>query len=339
MEKPQNGYYGKLRPQNLLPLALVLVLLIGGGIFMITMPGHSFAGKLEPLTDSEKTIATRLRQHIEKLAIEIGERSVRRPGTLPATADYLVALLKELGYTVTTQEVKTAGQSLHNVEAELQGSNRRNEIVVVGAHYDSVTGCPGANDNGTGVASALEIARLLVAQKPSRTLRFVFFVNEEPPYFQTDEMGSYCYAGHCKSRGDNIAGMLSLETIGYYSDAKGSQDYPFPFSLMYPDTGNFIGFVADLKSRKFLCDCISSFRNHTKFPSEGISAPDFIPGIGWSDQWAFWHYGYPAIMITDTAPYRYPFYHTPGDTADKIDYDRTARVTAGLARVVEDLSQ
>jgi Zn-dependent M28 family amino/carboxypeptidase len=168
-------------------------------------------------------------------------------------------------------------------------------------------------------------------------MRFVAFVNEEPPFFQTNEMGSYVYAKRARQRKENIIAMLSLETIGYYSDEQGSQKYPFPFSLFYPNVGNFIGFVGNLESKKLVHRAIASFRKKTKFPSQGIAAAQWLPGIGWSDQWAFWKENYPAIMITDTAPYRYPYYHTASDTANNIDYECTARVVAGLKHVVLDL--
>jgi Zn-dependent M28 family amino/carboxypeptidase len=184
----------------------------------------------------------------------------------------------------------------------------------------------------------LELARLLRRQPLARTIRFVAFANEEAPFFQTEGMGSWVYARHARGRGEQIVAMLSLETIGYYSDAKGSQQYPFPFGIFYPQVGNFIGFVGNTASRALVRRSIGSFRRHTAFPSEGTAAPGWLTGIGWSDQWAFWQEGYAAIMVTDTALFRYAQYHTPYDTPDKIDYDRTARVVVGLARVLADLA-
>jgi Zn-dependent M28 family amino/carboxypeptidase len=165
----------------------------------------------------------------------------------------------------------------------------------------------------------------------------VLFVNEEPPFFATDGMGSFVHAKRAKERNEKIVAMLSLETMGYYSETKGSQHYPFPFSYLYPDTGNFIGFVGNLKSGALVRKIVRLFREHAEFPSEGIAAPAFIPGIGWSDHWSFWQHGYPALMVTDTAPFRYRHYHTPEDTEDKIDYEKLARVTIGLKAVVEGL--
>jgi Zn-dependent M28 family amino/carboxypeptidase len=173
---------------------------------------------------------------------------------------------------------------------------------------------------------------------PNKTLRFVAFVNEEPPYFLSGEMGSQVYARRCKERGDKISAMISLETIGYFSDAPNSQTYPSPgLGLFYPQVGNFIGFVSNVKSRALLRRVITLFRKHAKIPSEGASLPAFIPGVSWSDQWSFWQHGYPAIMVTDTALFRYPYYHSSNDTPDKLDYDRFALVVSGIEKTIDEL--
>ena len=190
-------------------------------------------------------------------------------------------------------------------------------------------------DNGSGVAAMIELAHLLKESKPARTLRFVAFVNEEPPFHHSDAMGSRQYARRSNERGENVVAMFSLETIGWYSDRPGSQRYPFPLNFFYPATGNFLAFVSNLGSRALLHETIASFRRHAELPSEAVAAPAFIPGVDWSDHWSFWKEGNAALMVTDTAPFRYPFYHTPEDTPDKIDFDRLARVVAGVERVVE----
>ena len=197
-----------------------------------------------------------------------------------------------------------------------------------------------ANDNGSGVAAMLALARRF-AQTPAQcTLRFVAFVNEEPPYFLSEQMGSFVYAGRCKARGDEISAMISLETIGYFSDAPHSQTYPAPgLGVFYPTVGNFIGFVANVHSRALLRRSIAFFRKHAGVPSEGAALPAFIPGVSWSDQWAFWQHGYPGIMVTDTAPFRYPHYHSATDTPDKLDYDRFTLVVSGMEKVIEGLDK
>jgi Zn-dependent M28 family amino/carboxypeptidase len=182
------------------------------------------------------------------------------------------------------------------------------------------------------VAAVIELAQALRSWAPQRTWRFALFVNEEPPFFASDQMGSQLHARTARARNERIVAMFSLETIGYYSDAPGSQRYPFPFNLFYPDRGNFLAFVANLRSRALLHQTIATFRAQAQFPSEGVAAPAFIPGVDWSDHGSFWEQGYPALMITDTAPYRYPHYHTARDTPDRVDYERLARVVQGLER-------
>jgi Zn-dependent M28 family amino/carboxypeptidase len=169
-------------------------------------------------------------------------------------------------------------------------------------------------------------------------MRLVFYVNEELPWFATEKMGSLVHANGLALGERDVVAMLSLETVGWYSDAPGSQRYPFPFKLLYPSTGDFIAFVANPRSRSLLHRVIGSFRRHAAFPSEGAVALESIAGVSWSDQWAYWKFGWPAVMVTDTAPFRYPHYHTLRDTPDKLDYDRLARVVKGLEGVARDLA-
>jgi len=314
------------------------LLLLWGWFTMIRMPGKSYRGILPVLTEQELILRDMLRRDVEKLAGFIGERNVALYVSLSTAADFLEASLVAVGYEVLRQAYEVDGKTCYNLEVELTGANQVDEFVIIAGHYDSVTGCPGANDNATGSAALLALARAFAGKMTARSLRFVFFVNEEPPYFQTPQMGSLVYAKRCRKRGEKVSAMLSLETIGYYSDGKGSQSYPFPFSLLYPSTGNFIAFVGNISSRKLVRTVVALFRRHAKFPSEGVAVPGTIPGIGWSDHWAFWQEDYPGVMVTDTAPFRYPYYHNPGDTLDKIDYDRLALVVAGLKGVVAELA-
>lgn len=301
--------------------------------YMISVPGASWSGELKPLTAEERELAAALREHVTVIASR--EHNVFRLPMLEQAAQYIENALDMAGYFPLGAQRFTAGTtSVRNIEVEVKGGSRASEIVIVGAHYDSAAGAPGANDNGSGVAATLELARLLRESRPARTLRFVLFVNEEPPFFKSEAMGSRVYARRAKDRGENIVAMLSLETIGYYGDQPGSQRYPFPLGLFYPSTGNFIAFVSNLRSRALLHEVIASFRLHARFPSEGAAAPAWLPGVDWSDHASFWEEGYPALMVTDTAPYRYPHYHSAADTPDKVDYERLARVVAGLHRAL-----
>lgn len=304
---------------------------------MVILPGKSYRGPLPPLQREEVLLSERLRQHVGYLAGTVGERNMAHYSSLARAAEYVRAELGKAGFPVSEQSYSVDGKVVANLEAEVKGATAPQEIVIIGAHYDSAPGTPGADDNASGVAALLELARRSANLHPARTLRFVAFVNEEAPYFQGDQMGSVVYARRSKERREKIVAMVSLETIGYYSDQPESQLYPAPLGRLYPDTGNFIGFVSNWNSQSLLRTAIGAFRGSTRFPSEGVAAPALIPGIGWSDQWAFWQEGYPALMVTDTALYRYPHYHQPSDTPEKIDYDRLARVVPGLGKVIEEL--
>jgi Zn-dependent M28 family amino/carboxypeptidase len=301
------------------------------------MPGRNPTTTAK-LTESEVALRAELVADVRALASEIGERNTMRYAQLNATADFIEASLTRAGLMPRRVSYDVRGRACHNIEVEIRGA--RPEVLVVGAHYDSVFGSPGANDNASGVAGMLALARRFAGKPSGQTLRFVAFVNEEPPYFQTAEMGSLVYARRCQERGDPIAGMISLETIGYFSDAPRSQTYPAAgLGFFYPTTGNFIGFVANTRSRALLRAAVSAFKNEGKLPCEGAALPAAIPGIGWSDQWSFWQCGYPAIMVTDTAPFRYPHYHSNTDTPDKLDYDRFALVVSGMEGVIRELAK
>ena len=315
-------------------LAVIPLVILAGIWFVTGMPGSSWSGPLPPLTDKERLIHDNLKHHVTELAGRIGERNVWRTGSMAAAASYIRAEFEAAGYEINIQSFPSRGETLNNLEAVLPGHDAADEIIVVGAHYDSVAGSPGADDNASGVAALLELARLLAGTTLSRSVHFVAFANEEAPFFYGDEMGSNLYAARAQAQGKRIEAMLSLETMGYFTDEPGSQRYPFPFSLFYPDTGNFIGFVGNLASRALVRQAIGAFRASTPFPSDGVAAPSGIEGIHWSDHWSFWEAGYPAIMVTDTAPFRYPHYHEATDTSEQLDYSGFARVTSGLVEVI-----
>lgn len=318
---------------------IVALALAGLGVwFMTSMPGRSYRGAFDTLSAGERATHDQVRRHVWVLAGEIGERNLWKPAALDAAAAYVTSELRRSGLDVQAQAYDVAGRTVNNLEAERRGTVAPAEIVVVGAHYDSIAGCPAANDNASGVAAMLEIARLLRDVPCGRTIRYVAFVNEEPPFFFTSNQGAVVYAWRCRQRGERIVAMYSLETIGCYLDGRGTQQYPFPFGLFYPNVGNFVAFVGNVSSRRLVRRSVAAFRRHAAFPSEGAAAPGYLPGIFWSDHWAFWRQGYPAVMVTDTAPFRYPQYHTSGDTPDQLDYGRMARVVVGLADVVREIA-
>ncbi|MEX2381324.1 MAG: M20/M25/M40 family metallo-hydrolase [Opitutales bacterium] len=324
----------------LLLLVVLVAVLVYGWAMMIWMPGKSFQGKLPPWTEEEMRLSATLAELVEEIAGEIGERNIQTPDRYHEAADFIEERFHASGYAVKRQTFDVSGVACSNLEAAIRGASRPDEIIVIGAHYDTVPGSPGANDNTSGVAGTLALASLMADSRPGRTVRFVAFANEETPYFYTENMGSLRYARQARENGEKIVGMISLETIGYFSDEQGSQKYPFPLNRFYPSRGNFVGFVTHTRadSRVLLREAIAVFRERTSFPSEGAILPERIPGVGWSDHWAFWQAGYPAFMITDTAPYRYPHYHTEQDTPEKLDYPRMARIVKGIESVVAALA-
>lgn len=301
------------------------------------MPGKSYQGPIVPLDQHGRMVLQGLQTHVNELAGRIGERNLTCYPKLLETGSYVRGAFQGMGYEVESQEYGVGEYRCENLEVEVPGTRIPEEIILVGAHYDSVKGSPGANDNGTGVAALLELARSVARNPLDRTVRFVAFVNEEPPYFQTSVMGSRVYAGRSRQLGERIMLMFSLETMGYYSEAEGSQRYPFPLSFWYPSVGNFIGFVSNLECRTWVRRVIGSFRAQAKVPSEGAALWGGLPGVGWSDHWSFWQEGFPAVMVTDTALFRDPYYHTAFDLPEHIHFEFLTHVVIGLTGVLSDI--
>jgi hypothetical protein len=320
-------------------LVCVLAVVACAVLVMTTMPSHSYQGALPALTPQEAALADRLRTHVATVAQQ--EHNLRNPAALEAVADYVERQLASMGYAVQRQEYTVAGKPVRNLQVIWPSPTAPGQrTVVVGAHYDSAPHTPGANDNATGTAAVLELARSLRRMQDAQAdIMLVLYTNEEPPYFKTSLMGSQVHAKALAAQNARVVAMLSLETMGYYSDVAGSQKYPWPLNLLYPTEGNFIAFVGTTGDLGLVRKVVRSFRSHTAFPSEGIAAPRFIPGVDYSDHAAYIDAGYPAIMVTDTAPYRYPHYHSSQDTPDKVDYERLARVVLGVERVVIDLAR
>lgn len=309
-------------------IGVLVVLPVSVLLWMTAVPGTSHAGPLPPLTQEQAGMAIRLRRDVE--AVARGPRNTEHPTALDQAAAHIERELRASGYVVRPQVFGAAGRLVRNIEAVIEPQTASAATLVVGAHYDSHGDSPGANDNGTGTAALLELARQLAnlrgRGRGSIRIRLVLFVNEEPPFFKSELMGSRLYADRLAQSGEDVLGMLSLETLGYYHDAPGSQHYPAPLSMLYPDTGDFVAFVGSVSSRAFVRRTVRDFRELTPFPSEGGTAPGFVQGIDWSDHWSFERVGIPALMVTDTAPFRYPHYHSSADTPDKIDSSCPRRI-------------
>lgn len=329
---------------RLLWIAPALVACVGAAHwYMLIMPGTPHAGPLPPLTAEERETAAALRRHVDGVASR--PHNTAHPEALEASARYIEERLAGFGLKPRAQRFQSSAQDVRNIEIVLDPNDANPSAIappatlVVGAHYDSYGDAPGANDNGSGTAALLILAERLKRQRPAVTrVRLVFFVNEEPPHFKAETMGSLHYARALAATGETVKGMLSLETLGAYYDAPGTQRYPFPVGLTLPGEGNFVAIVGQLNVRPFATEVIRVFRETTAFPSVGGVAPGFLPGIMWSDHWSFAKFGIPALMLTDTALFRYPHYHLPTDMPDKLDYERLARVTGGIEHIVRSLA-
>ena len=284
-------------------------------------------------------IQDNLRRTVNFLAKEVGPRGYLQVEALNKTADYIRSEFGKYGYTVLEQPYEVEGHTYKNIFVELKGEKPPEKVLVIGAHYDTVMGTPGADDNASGVAGLLELARLLSNRVFDKTIQLVAFTLEEPPFFRSGLMGSQVYAKSLKQKGIDVEGMICLEMIGYFTDEAGSQLYPVPFfRWMYPAKGNFIIIVSNIRSKNFLRRVKSAFKKGTDLPVESLSAFPIVPGIDFSDHRSFWKFKYDAVMVTDTAFYRNPQYHGIGDIPEILDYERMAKVVLGLKSSVEELA-
>lgn len=327
-----------------LPLVLSSALAAAAAAALLAveiMPKSPAGGTLPALTALQSELAQRLRRHVE--AIASSEHNTSTPAALENAARYIEATLAAEGYRVRRQQYNYGGHTVRNLEVTISNAvaGQAPRILIVGAHYDSAPGAPGANDNGSGTAAVLELARLLKAMRPApgTELRFVLFTNEEPPWFMSEGMGSWRHAQELHERGAAVEAALILETIGYYSSDKNSQQYPPGLAKFYPDTGNFLAFVGITESSALVRRTLAAFRATGAFPAEGLAAPGAVQGVTLSDHTSYNAFGYPALMITDTAFLRYPHYHSAQDTPDKVDYASVARIVTGLAQVIETMAQ
>jgi Zn-dependent M28 family amino/carboxypeptidase len=275
-----------------------------------------------------RQIEERLKAHLRALTITIGERSVRYPGRLTAAAEYITAFYEGLGISVHTEPYRYQNMSVANVVAEIASGPEPSARYIVGAHYDSVTGTVGADDNASAVAVQLETARrlqeIIGRAKIDVGVKFVSFALEEPPVYATGAMGSRVYAEKARLRNEKIDGMICLEMVGYTCSEPGCQRYPFPLSFFgYPEDGTFIGIVGNTRSRAFTRELAAAFQKNPHLPVVKLTVPfngRILPAVRLSDHASFWDNGYRAVMVTDSAFFRNPHYHLPSDTMNTLDY-------------------
>ena len=285
-----------------------------------------------------RTTQQRLQDHVKTLTITIGERSVLLPGNLEKTRAYIEKFYQDIGVSVHCEPYPYRNFTVSNVVAQISFCENPTKYYLVGAHYDSVAGTVGADDNASAIAVQLETARHLMMLKDHLemdvTVKFVSFPLEEPPTFGTRHMGSSVYAHNAWKSKEQIDGMICLEMVGYTCHDEGCQDYPFPLMFFdYPKQGNFIGIVGNSKSRKFTNDLFEAFGRNPDLPVIKLTVPVggfLLPSVRLSDHSSFWHRGYKAVMVTDTAFYRNPHYHRISDTMEKLDYAFMAELVKSL---------
>jgi hypothetical protein len=287
----------------------------------------------EPMDRRE--IRQHLETHLRFLSVTLGDRSIYRPEHLQAAADYIFQNFAAMGYAPRRQTFTYQGEAVGNIIA---GDENPDGYYILGAHYDTVAGTPGADDNASGVAVLLEAARLARSLPPPQPWAFIGFACEEPPAFFTPDMGSRVYAKRARRQKAQIRGMLCLEMVGYYSQAPGSQSLPVPLRLMgYPTIGNFIGLVSDRPSKPLMERLEAAIKEGGTLPAVTLAVPlggHLLPEVRLSDHASFWDEGYPAVMLTDTAFMRNQHYHGPGDVMDRLDLEAMTDLTLGLVNFI-----
>ncbi|HNS53174.1 MAG TPA: M20/M25/M40 family metallo-hydrolase [Syntrophales bacterium] len=321
--------------------ALLILLVVVAGFLVAPVIRIRMADPVRPVDGRGPPAgsANSLHDHVHHLSVTIGSRSAFEEDRLTRAKEYILSVLQHQGVPVGRQTFEFEGRPYENLVVTIEGRERRDETVIIGAHYDTIEGTPGADDNASGVAVLLELCRALQDFRPERTLKLIFFTLEEPPAFNTSRMGSHVYAAQARERGERIHGMISLEMVGYYADEEGSQAFPLPgMGQMYSNRGNFIAVVGNLPSRELVSSVAGALRRASPLPVESLAAPAVVPGISFSDHGSFWKMGYRAVMITDTAFYRNPNYHTARDTVETLRFDRMAELLRGMVHVAHTLA-
>lgn len=323
-------------------LIVILFLLVGLLVYLVyarvKIKATSSVSHKQPAPETSLE-AKSLYRHVQHLTVSIGSRSIYEYDKIRETEDYIKGVLKDLGLDFSLQTYECSGRPFSNIIVTLPGQREAGQVFIIGGHYDTVFGTPGADDNASAVAVLLELCRILKSHQPARTLKLIFFVLEEPPSFRTSYMGSYVYAKEAKKNDEKIYGMISLEMLGYYNDVKGAQTFPLPLmSLFYPATPHFIAVVGNIGSRRLVKRIANSIKKASTIPVETLATVKFVPGVDFSDHASFWRMGYPAVMLTDTAFYRNPNYHTPHDTIDTLDFEKMAELLKGLVQVAKGLT-
>lgn len=323
----------------LLLWVIVIGLFSAGAIaFMTQMPGQAVLTSAGAASAEENEVESRLRTHVGVLSQDCGPRNNEYQTGIHGALGYMTRLLQRAGYEVRELSFDSRGRQAVNLEATLLGTRKKDEVIVLGANYDSDGHSPGAEDNASGCAALLEVARLLGETVSERTVRVVFFARSAGTFAGEEHSGSWTYAREARKRGDRIVAMLDFDCLGLYDDKPGSQSVPFPLGFVYPTTGNFVFFGGELGSRDLVRTAVNEMRR-ARFPAHGGAFPGIVPGMRSSDAAGFQAVGYPAIVVTDTGKRRFEKAGTVADTADRLAYPKLARATLGLWKVVLALNK
>ncbi len=284
-------------------------------------------------------IRKELGSDLSYMSVGLGPRNAFSYERLQKCAKWIKKRWESQGYVVESNKFSIQGREYENLAIEIKGKKSPEEIIIVSAQYDTLPDSPGANNNASGVAVLFQLSNLLRNFTPDKTIRLIDFVNEEDPFFGTEWMGSFRYAENAYQKHENVKIILSIDSIGIYKDEPGSQKLPFPFSLFYPDRGNFLAFIGDFGSRKYMIKATRGFRRGSAFPIKAGVVPKCVKGAAWSDHVSFWKFGYAGMQITDTGAFRSPYHTTKEDTLEKINLDALSRIVIGMYGSITELAQ
>jgi hypothetical protein len=323
----------KVKRVLLVLVLLIIVFLLFSYWYMMKCEGN---WRGEPLEKKMKMELIEIKKGMEsdiEYLQKLGPRNSENEKTynqLRQCEEWIRQRWESQGYVVKKHTFSIREKEYSNLEIEIKGRTLPSEIIIISAQYDTLPDSPGANNNGSGIAILFQLSQLLRKRTPDRTLRLLNFVNEEDPFFGTEMMGSFQYAKKCRRQGEDIRVMLSLDALGVYKNEPGSQRLPFPFSIFYPDRGNFLAFIGNLQSRKYVKEVTKGFKKGSSFQIQAGVAPEWAKGGSWSDHSSFWKFGYPGIMVTDTGGFRSAHHTTKEDTIEKLDFEAMSRIVIGM---------
>ena len=301
-----------------------------------SFPKAGVLGQPVPKTEEREALADLLREHLRYQTIGIGQRQAARDGASWQLVDFITAELEGAGYEPEIHEYKADNRNHSNIIAEKRG--RSDQVLLIACHYDAYGRSPSANASASGVAAALEVAKMVAGETTERTLRFGFFSTGEAPYRGTEQMGSRQYAKLCRERKDRIVEVLVLDSFGHYSHHAGGQQFMFPWNLVFPETADFVAVVGDLGQRPLVERTLAAWSRVSETPARGLALRPWLAGIRCGDQDAFTAEGFPAVLITDTGDNRFEDIRSRSDTFDRIDYLAFARAVESLGATVLELA-